>query len=171
MGTSLGSNAVGAGGSAEARRWAGLTEAWPPPGRGLPIGAYTSQVLAAWLYLDGLDHYVKRTLKVPGYVRYVDDLFLFGRARGELRRWRREVGAWLWTERGLKLKHPDARVLSCAGHLDALGQRVTRRGIEPRPRSLKRLARAAAAEARGGSGRQPSFERPLPARIGSVMFG
>ncbi len=156
----------------EARTWAGLTETWPPPGRGLPIGAYTSQVLAAWLYLDALDHHVKRTLKVPGYLRYVDDLFLFGRTRGELRRWRAEIGAWLWHERGLKLKHPEARVLSCAGHLDALGQRITRAGIGPLPRALRRLARAAAAEVeRRGRGRRPAFSQVLPARIGGVMFG
>lgn len=73
------------------RAWAGVPEGWPPRGRGLPIGALTSQLFAAQVVLDGLDHYVKRALKVPGYLRYVDDLFLFGDRRADLRRWRDAV--------------------------------------------------------------------------------
>lgn len=38
------------------------------PGTGLPIGSCLSQ-WAANLYLDGLDQYVKRVLKVPAYLR------------------------------------------------------------------------------------------------------
>jgi RNA-directed DNA polymerase len=44
--------------------------------RGIPIGNQTSQFFAN-VYLDQLDHYVKETLRAPGYVRYVDDLLLF----------------------------------------------------------------------------------------------
>ena len=46
-----------------------------PAGCGLPIGNLTSQVLANF-YLSGLDHYVKHTLRLANYGRYVDDLFL-----------------------------------------------------------------------------------------------
>jgi hypothetical protein len=41
--------------------------------RGLPIGNLTSQFWAN-CYLDCFDHFVKRELRCPGYVRYVDDL-------------------------------------------------------------------------------------------------
>jgi RNA-directed DNA polymerase len=41
--------------------------------RGLPIGNLTSQFWAN-VYLNPLDHFVKRELKCRGYVRYVDDL-------------------------------------------------------------------------------------------------
>jgi len=44
--------------------------------RGIPIGNQTSQFFAN-IYLDKLDHYAKETLRVPGYVRYVDDFLLF----------------------------------------------------------------------------------------------
>lgn len=44
--------------------------------RGLPIGNLTSQFFGN-LYLDALDHFVKEVLRVPGYVRYVDDFALF----------------------------------------------------------------------------------------------
>ncbi|PSB01631.1 RNA-directed DNA polymerase [Merismopedia glauca] len=44
--------------------------------KGLPIGNLTSQFWAN-IYLDGFDHFIKETLKVRHYVRYVDDFALF----------------------------------------------------------------------------------------------
>ncbi len=43
---------------------------------GLPIGSLLSQHFAVY-YLDALDHFVKEELRVPGYLRYMDDLLLF----------------------------------------------------------------------------------------------
>ena len=51
----------------------------PDPGTdtvGLPIGSLTSQWFAN-LVLDRLDHHVKEDLRIPGYVRYMDDFALF----------------------------------------------------------------------------------------------
>lgn len=42
------------------------------PGRGLPIGNYTSQYFAN-IYLNELDHYIKEVLKIKYYVRFMDD--------------------------------------------------------------------------------------------------
>ena len=53
------------------------------PGRGLPIGNLTSQYFANH-YLSGLDHYVKERLGVKAYVRYMDDMLLFGDDRAVL---------------------------------------------------------------------------------------
>lgn len=44
---------------------------------GLPIGNLTSQFFAN-VYLNGLDHFVKESLQVSKYLRYVDDFLLFG---------------------------------------------------------------------------------------------
>ena len=55
--------------------------------RGLPIGNLTSQFWAN-CYLTGFDHYVKRTLRCPAYLRYVDDMLFFGDSLRELHRWR-----------------------------------------------------------------------------------
>lgn len=129
----------GLGDGATVRSWLGLPADWPPPGRGLPVGAHTSQFLATHVVLLELDHFIKRVLKVPGYVRFVDDLLLFGDRRADLRAWRSAIADWLWTERGLKLKHPEAPVLSCAGHMDALGFRLRRAGFEPLPRAARRF--------------------------------
>lgn len=154
------------------RALAGLGEKWPPPGRGLPIGTYTSQLFAAHVYLDGLDHFVKRELKVPGLCRYVDDIFFFGDRRSELRSWRRAVREWLRAERGLRLKHPEARVLSCRGHLDALGYRITRDGVEALPRALSRLKARVAEEAAGSGGESERIDlaRSIAASAGVVLF-
>jgi RNA-directed DNA polymerase len=45
------------------------------PNCGLPIGNLTSQVFAN-VYLNPLDHFVKRELKIKHYGRYVDDMVL-----------------------------------------------------------------------------------------------
>ena len=44
-------------------------------GKGLPIGNLTSQLFAN-IYLNPLDHFVKRELKMACYGRYVDDMVL-----------------------------------------------------------------------------------------------
>jgi retron-type reverse transcriptase len=44
---------------------------------GIPIGNLLSQIFAL-IYLNPLDHYVKRELKIKSYVRYVDDFVLIG---------------------------------------------------------------------------------------------
>lgn len=44
--------------------------------RGVPIGNLTSQYFANH-YLAGADHYLKETLRIPAYVRYMDDLVLW----------------------------------------------------------------------------------------------
>ena len=54
--------------------------------RGLPIGNLTSQFWANCL-LNPFDHFVKRELQCRGYVRYVDDMLLFGNSRQILRAW------------------------------------------------------------------------------------
>ncbi len=51
--------------------------------RGLPIGNQTSQFFAN-VYLNGLDHFVKEQLRVPGYIRYGDDMLLFSHKKDEL---------------------------------------------------------------------------------------
>ena len=49
---------------------------------GIPIGNLLSQIYAL-IYLNPLDHFMKRILKIKHYVRYVDDFILFGLTRDE----------------------------------------------------------------------------------------
>lgn len=61
---------------------------------GVPIGNLLSQMFAL-IYLNPLDHYVKRELKVRRYVRYVDDFVLFGLDRAAAVRLRDKIAGWL----------------------------------------------------------------------------
>jgi len=58
--------------------------------RGLPIGNLTSQFWAN-CYLDPFDHFVKRELRCRAYVRYVDDVLLFGEDKRVLWGWKRAL--------------------------------------------------------------------------------
>ncbi|MBL8693114.1 MAG: RNA-directed DNA polymerase [Planctomycetes bacterium] len=153
------------------RRFARMDADWPPHGRGLPIGALTSQTFAAHLYLSEMDHLVKRELKVPGYVRYVDDFYLFGNCAAELLAWRDALKVWLLEKRSLKLKHPDVQPRSCRGALHALGARITRDGIEALPRGLQRLAAAVARECWSAvdGERLPRWPEVAASRIGGLL--
>jgi hypothetical protein len=53
------------------------------PGKGLPIGALTSQQFANY-YLAGLDRRLLEGYRVRGFVRYMDDLVWWGRSRAEV---------------------------------------------------------------------------------------
>ncbi|OLP18375.1 RNA-dependent DNA polymerase [Leptolyngbya sp. 'hensonii'] len=71
--------------------------------KGLPIGNLTSQFFAN-VYLNGFDRYIKETLKVSKYLRYVDDFSLFSDDRDFLSDCRSQIEAYLTT---LRLKiHP-----------------------------------------------------------------
>ncbi len=76
--------------------------------RGLPIGNQTSQFWAN-VYLNPLDHFIKRELKCRAYVRYVDDFLLFADDKRTLHDWRRGIEDYL---AALRLTvHPDKSVV------------------------------------------------------------
>jgi retron-type reverse transcriptase len=114
--------------------------------RGLPIGNLTSQFWAN-VYLNELDHFVKRDLKSEAYVRYVDDFLLFSNDKLELAHWRRQIIQKL-TELRLTLHEECAQIFPTTTGVPFLGFRVypnhrllkTRKAVHFR-RKLKRLLR------------------------------
>lgn len=108
-----------------------------PGARGLPIGALTSQWLAN-LVLDRLDHFCKEDLRVPGYVRYMDDFVLFHDSREQLKEWHGAVREFVMDALRLRLKER-ATVLAPHGQgLPFLGFRTYRRLRRVRPENLRR---------------------------------
>jgi len=87
--------------------------------RGLPLGNLTSQMFGN-AYLNPLDHFVKEVLRVKGYVRYLDDLALFGSSRAELQDLQREVQAFL-NGRRLLLHPRKTDIRACDQTLPFLG--------------------------------------------------
>ena len=69
---------------------------------GIPLGFYTSQWLANW-YLQGLDHYIKEDLHAKFYIRYMDDMVIFGSNKRELHWMQRCITEYLF-ELGLEMK-------------------------------------------------------------------
>lgn len=58
--------------------------------RGLPIGNLTSQFWSN-CYLHPLDQFIKRELRCPAYLRYVDDMALFADSKARLWAWRSAI--------------------------------------------------------------------------------
>lgn len=71
--------------------------------QGLPLGFYTSQWLSNW-YLQGLDHYIKEELGAIYYIRYMDDMVIFGSNKRKLHQMRVKIEEYLNNNLGLKLK-------------------------------------------------------------------
>lgn len=74
-------------------------------GRGLPIGSLTSQHFANF-YLGWFDRFVKERLRVRGYVRYMDDMLIFGDSPRELRSIRDQCVEFLGSELELEVHEP-----------------------------------------------------------------
>lgn len=94
-----------------------------PLGKGLPIGNLTSQWFAN-LYLDEADHLVKETLRVPGYVRYMDDMVLFADSKAALWAAHDALAAFLTDERRLSLKASATRLAPCTEGVPFLGLHI-----------------------------------------------
>ncbi|MCB0200841.1 MAG: RNA-dependent DNA polymerase [Anaerolineae bacterium] len=99
--------------------------------RGLPIGNLTSQFWANF-YLNQLDQFVKRRLRCPAYLRYVDDFLLFADDKRQLWAWKAEIRNLLVSLR-LTLHERESTVYPVAGGIPFLGFR-----IYPDHRRLKR---------------------------------
>jgi len=110
------------------------------PGRGMPIGNLTSQHFANY-YLNALDQYVVNTLRPDGYVRYMDDLVLFGGEKDLLWRWRGQVEAFLAERLQLALKHEATRLAPVTQGLPFLGRRVYPQLVRIRRENLRRSLR------------------------------
>ncbi len=91
------------------------------PGKGLPIGALTSQHFANF-YLDGLDRHLLRSPAVSGLVRYMDDAVWWGRDKDAIVESVRRVREYVSADLHLELK-PE-QVNSSARGLGLCGFRV-----------------------------------------------
>lgn len=107
-------------------------------GRGVPIGALTSQWLAN-LFLDALDHFVKDDLGIKYYLRYMDDFVVVGPNK-----------AWCATALGqierfvnmcdLRL-NPKTAIYPASHGVDFVGYRHWTDHTLPRKRTMKRARR------------------------------
>jgi retron-type reverse transcriptase len=85
-----------------------------PAGHGLPIGNLTSQVFANF-YLNSLDHFIKHSLGMRHYGRYVDDFVIVHHDRAVLAALVPRIRTFLQTDLGLTL-HPRKLYLQPCRH-------------------------------------------------------
>lgn len=69
---------------------------------GMPIGNLLSQVFAN-VYLDVLDQFCKRVLKIHFYIRYMDDVIVLCNDKIQLREWKDQIEVFLINELELHL--------------------------------------------------------------------
>lgn len=107
--------------------------------QGVPIGNYTSQWFANY-YLQDLDHYIKEDLKVPYYLRYMDDMVLFHRNKKELHKIKNKIEEYLKFEE-LTLKENWQLFKLESRPLDFLGYRFYRGYTTLRKSNFLRIKR------------------------------
>ncbi|MDD4592778.1 MAG: reverse transcriptase/maturase family protein [Parabacteroides sp.] len=109
---------------------------------GIPIGNLLSQIYAL-IYLNPLDHFIKRILKIKHYVRYVDDFMLIGLTRDKCLALRNKIIEFL-TSLGLALSK--STISKVRKGVNFCGYRIWRTLIFIRKYSLYKFRRAVKAE-------------------------
>lgn len=110
------------------------------PGKGLPIGNLTSQHFANF-YLGHLDHFVKDRMRVPGYVRYMDDFISFSNDKDFLKTLLREIEQFVEGHLKLKLKDKVTVIAPVTEGVPFLGFRVFPSLIRIKRENLVRMRR------------------------------
>lgn len=91
-------------------------------GRGMPLGNLTSQFLAN-VYLNELDQFVKHTLKVKYYIRYVDDFLILHQDKNTLEYYEKQISQFLEQELLIELNRDKSVIQPLSRGVDFLGFR------------------------------------------------
>lgn len=106
--------------------------------RGLPIGNLTSQFWGN-VYLNELDHFIKRTLKCRYYLRYVDDMILLSQDRGLLAEWAKSISSFLHERLKLEIRSEITTPFPVGNGIDFVGWKTWWNRRLPRRRTLGNL--------------------------------
>lgn len=118
-----------------------------PDGVGIPVGNLTSQLFAN-IYLDELDKFVKHTLGVKYYIRYMDDFVILSPDKEQLRIWLDEIEKFLHARLHLAL-NPNTTLLFTKNGVDFVGYKHMAAYKKLRPRSVTHAKHAIAEYERG----------------------
>ena len=109
-------------------------------GKGLPIGNLTSQFLAN-VYLHPLDLFVKQSLRIRPYLRYMDDYVLFAQEKWILKEGKKQVEGFLAAKLHLQNKPTACYFGHSRNGLSFLGARIFPALIRIKPANLHRATR------------------------------
>jgi len=143
-------------------------------GIGIPIGNLTSQLFAN-VYLDALDQYARRELKIPHYLRYMDDVAIFAESKTVASEWLGALGEYAEDRLHLRLNErrtvvmPERCGVSWLGwRMLAPGQRrLSRRMVVRSARRLREVSEALAS----GEMTPEEVQQRLASWIGHVKHG
>lgn len=131
---------------------------------GVPIGNLLSQ-LYALIYLNPMDHFIKRELGVKHYARYVDDFALIGLSRDEALAHRATIVTFLADRLRLELSkssiHRVSRGLNFVGYRTWATRRFVRRHALFNFRRAVKLARPASVVSSLGHARRTASFRAM----------
>ena len=106
---------------------------------GIPIGNYTSQVFAN-IYLNEVDQYVKRKLKVKYYFRYMDDSVIFVQTKKEAKEILEKIEKFLKEELFLEL-NDKTQIFKNKQGINFCGYQINEFRLKLRPKGKKKLKR------------------------------
>lgn len=135
-------------------------------GKGIPVGNLTSQLFAN-LYLDRLDKYLKETLHVRHYIRYMDDFVIISPDKAYLRDLLQKIEFFLASELGLLL-NPKTTILNCKNGVDFCGYRHFTDHKKVRKTSIRRMKRTIRAY-RKGIISEERFAKALQSWLGHIQ--
>jgi len=107
---------------------------------GIPIGNLVSQIYSL-IYMNEVDQYVKRVLKVKSYVRYVDDFVLIGLTLEQAKSVKDKCELFVKERLGLRLSHWHIQKIKRG--INFVGYRTWRAKKFVRKHSLYKFAKAA----------------------------
>lgn len=104
---------------------------------GIPIGNYTSQYFAN-IYLNELDQYCKRVLKIKYYVRYMDDFIALAPNRQTAKLWYDAMQKFVETKLNLTL-NPKSKYFPSGHALEFVGYKIFETRMLLRKRSKRKF--------------------------------
>lgn len=131
----------------------------------MPIGNLTSQLFAN-AFLNEADHFAKRVLKIPLYIRYMDDMAVFGSDQRAVRRQAAALIDWLARERRLEARCKGAPAMRTTGAFTWLGYTVDREKRRISGPTLRRMRGRLKGAAREGD----DIEGRLHAELRGLLF-
>lgn len=107
---------------------------------GLPLGNTLSQICAN-IYLNELDQYCKRKLRIKYYVRYMDDVIIVLPNKSEAKKVLKQIRAFTENELNIKLNKNKTKIFPINQGVNAIGYKIYTTHMLLRNQSKKRLKR------------------------------
>lgn len=143
----------------------GIIDSGGDGGRGIPVGNLTSQLFAN-LFLDALDKYVKETLAVKEYFRYMDDFVILSPDKAYLRELLKQIEEFLLSELGLRL-NPKTTIINCKNGVDFCGYRHWPDHKKVRKSSIRKMRKTIKAYENGKIS-DAKFDKSLQSWLGHI---